>query len=138
LSAGAFVVAGKMQHGELEEYKALIGELDLGPDGLQQCYDYLSDEEAICYVRAADLVVMPYREIYQSGVLFFAYNFGRPVLATRVGSFPETIEDGRSGWLIEPEDIEGLSRALIAALNTPEKLQAAGDRARHLADTCYE
>lgn len=132
-----FVVAGKVLHGEREEYEKLIADMGLGAEDLVQRYDYLSDEEAIRYVRAADLVVMPYREIYQSGVLFFAYSFGRPVLATRVGSFPETIEDGQSGWLVEPEDIEGLSQGLISALTAPEKLQAAGDRARHLADTLY-
>ena len=132
-----FVVAGKVLHGEREEYETLIADLGLEPETLVQRYDYLSDEEAICYVRAADLVVMPYREIYQSGVLFFAYSFGRPVLATRVGSFPETIEDGESGWLIEPEDVEGLSEALVAALSAPDKLEAAGQHARHLADTRY-
>ena len=117
--------------------EAQIADLDLGPEGLVQRYGYLSNEDMICYVRAADLVVLPYREIYQSGVVFLAYTFGRAVLATRVGSFPETVEEGRSGWLVEPEDVPGLSRALVAALSAPDKLREAGDYARHLADTRY-
>ncbi|MBT4979618.1 MAG: glycosyltransferase family 4 protein [Gemmatimonadetes bacterium] len=131
------LVAGHVEVGNQEEYEAQIADLDLGPEGLVQRYGYLSNEDMICYVRAADLVVLPYREIYQSGVVFLAYTFGRAVLATRVGSFPETVEEGRSGWLVEPEDVPGLSRALVAALSAPDKLREAGDYARHLADTRY-
>jgi D-inositol-3-phosphate glycosyltransferase len=132
-----FVVAGHVEVGDQEEYETQIAGLGLDSKNLVQRYGYLSNEEAVCYVRAADLVVLPYREIYQSGVIFLAYSFARAVLATRVGSFPETVEEGRSGWLVDPEDVDGLSQALFAALSAPDKLREAGEYARHLADTRY-
>ena len=55
---------------------------------------FVSDAELAGAFRAADLVVLPYREIDQSGVLFTAMAFGKPLLLTRVGGFPE-IADGR-------------------------------------------
>ncbi|MFT5086124.1 MAG: D-inositol-3-phosphate glycosyltransferase [Candidatus Latescibacterota bacterium] len=132
------VVAGHVEVGNQAEYEAQIAGLDLGPEQVLQRYGYLSNEDMIRYVCAADLVVLPYREIYQSGVIFLAYSFGRAVLATRVGSFPETVEEGRSGWLVDSEDIPELSRTLVLALSDPGKLQEAGEYARHLADTRYD
>lgn len=130
-----FVVAGHVLRGRKEDYEQLAAAQGLGPDDLVTRFAYLSTAEAIAYVCASDLVVLPYREIYQSGILFLAGSFGRPVLATRVGSFPETIEDGRSGWLVEPGDLAGLQQALVRVLQEPQTLAKAGMYARHLADT---
>lgn len=131
------VVAGHVEVGNQAEYEAQIAGLGIEPEKVLQRYGYLANEDMICYVCAADLVVLPYREIYQSGVVFLAYSFGRAVLATRVGSFPETVEDGRSGWLVDPENVEELSQALVSVLSDPDKLRQVGDYARHLSDTQY-
>jgi glycosyltransferase involved in cell wall biosynthesis len=48
--------------------------------------------------------VLPYNEIFQSGVLFLAYSFGLPVVATDVGSFREEIVEGTTGYLCRPAD----------------------------------
>jgi len=130
-----FAVAGNVLRGGRADYEKQIADLGIGEEELKVRFEYLSTEESIAYVCAADLVVLPYREIYQSGVLLFAYSFGRPVLATRVGSFPETIEEGRSGWLVDVGDVGGMEQALIRILQEPETLAAAGRHARRLADT---
>ena len=54
------------------------------------------------YFKAADVLVLPYNEIFQSGVLFLGYSFGLPVIATDVGSFREEIVEGRTGFLCRP------------------------------------
>jgi glycosyltransferase involved in cell wall biosynthesis len=56
------------------------------------------------YLKAADVLVLPYKEIFQSGVLFLAYSFGLPVVATDIGSFREEIIEGRTGFLCRPGD----------------------------------
>ena len=113
---------------ELEAmYKAQIAALGIGDEALIARFGYLSTEDAIAYVCAADLVVLPYREIYQSGVLFWAYSFGRGVLATRTGSFPEAVEEDKSGWLVEVESVEALEWALSCVLKDPEILVEAGN-----------
>ncbi len=135
--AALFVVAGQVLVGEGAQYERQAAALGLGPEDLQLRFSYLNTAQAIAYVCASDLVILPYREIYQSGVLLWAYSFGRPVLATRVGSFPECIEEGRSGWLVDKEDVEGLQQALIRILQDPEALVRAGAYARQLSDTRF-
>ncbi len=58
---------------------------------------FVSGAELAGAFRAADLVVLPYREIDQSGVLFTALAFGKPLLLTAVGGFPEIAATGRRG-----------------------------------------
>jgi glycosyltransferase involved in cell wall biosynthesis len=133
-----FVVAGQVLTGEQAQYERQMAGLGADPERLVVRFAYLSTADAIAYVCAADLVVLPYREIYQSGVLFWAYSFGRPVLATRVGAFPESVEEGRTGWLVDREDVDGMQNALIRLLRQPEELAAAGERARQVARERYD
>ena len=55
---------------------------------------FIADDELPAYFRRADLVVLPYREIDQSGVLFTALAFGKPLLLSDVGGFPEMAATG--------------------------------------------
>jgi glycosyltransferase involved in cell wall biosynthesis len=74
--------------------------------------DFIPDEEAEVYFKAADVLVLPYRYIYQSGVLFLGYSFGLPVLAADVGSLRDDIVEGRTGFVFRPEDSVDLARAI--------------------------
>lgn len=71
--------------------------------------DYIPDEETELYFKAADVLVLPYRYIYQSGVLFLGYSFGLPVLAADVGSLKDEIVEGETGFVFRPERSDGLS-----------------------------
>jgi len=64
----------------------------------------------------ADVLVLPYRRISQSGVLFLSFAQGVPVVATRVGAFPEVIRDGENGILVAPERPAELAEALARVL----------------------
>jgi D-inositol-3-phosphate glycosyltransferase len=66
--------------------------------------DYIPDEEAELYFKAADVLVLPYRHIYQSGVLFLGYSFGLPVLAADVGCLKDEIVTGKTGFVFRSED----------------------------------
>ena len=55
---------------------------------------FVPDSEVAAYFRRADLVVLPYREIDQSGVLFTALAFGAPLVLSAVGGFPEIAAEG--------------------------------------------
>jgi len=74
--------------------------------------EYVPDGETEIYFKAADVSVLPYREIYQSGVLFLSYSFGLPVIASDVGSLSEDIVEGRTGFVFRPEDPDALARAI--------------------------
>jgi len=66
--------------------------------------DFIPDEEAELYFKAADVLVLPYRHIYQSGVLFLGYSFGLPVVAADVGALRDEIVEGDTGFVFRPED----------------------------------
>jgi glycosyltransferase involved in cell wall biosynthesis len=74
---------------------------------------YIPNEEVGLYFSAADLVVLPYVSGTGSGIVQIAYGLEKPVLATRVGSLPEVIEDGRTGYLVNPRDPKALADAVI-------------------------
>src|SRR3954447_13675896 len=82
---------------------------------------------------AADLVVLPYREIDQSGVLFTALAFGRPLLLTEVGGFPEIT----AAEFVPPGDPDALAAKLTALLADPAKLQRMAAASRAAADGPY-
>lgn len=73
---------------------------------------YIPNEEVALYFRVADLIALPYRSATQSGVIPIAYACGRPVLATRVGGLTEVVEEGESGYLVEPGDAGEIAAAV--------------------------
>jgi glycosyltransferase involved in cell wall biosynthesis len=76
---------------------------------------FVADEEVAAYFRRADLVVLPYREIDQSGVLFTALAFGAPLLLSAVGGFPEIAAEGAAA-LVAPGDSAALADELTRLL----------------------
>ncbi len=72
---------------------------------------FVADEEIGAYFERADLVVLPYREIDQSGVLFTALAFGAPLLLSDVGGFAEVAAQGAAA-LVAPGDATALARQL--------------------------
>jgi D-inositol-3-phosphate glycosyltransferase len=74
--------------------------------------DFIPDEETEIYFKAADVFVLPYKHIYQSGVFFLGQSFGIPVLASDVGSLKDEIVEGQTGFVFQPEDPVDLRRAI--------------------------
>lgn len=66
-----------------------------------------------------------------------AYTLGKPVIATRVGGLPEVVEEGKTGWLVPPGDVDALVDALGRAAREPSRLRrmsgACWDAAERLA-----
>lgn len=73
---------------------------------------YIPDEETEVFFKAADVMVLPYRYIYQSGVLFLGYSFGLPVLAADVGALKEDVVEGKTGFVFAPENSGDLARVI--------------------------
>jgi len=74
---------------------------------------FIDDEQVARFFQRAKLVVLPYMEGTQTGIIPIAYAFSKPVIATDVGSFSEAIEDGKTGLLIPPNNSEMLKNAII-------------------------
>ena len=72
--------------------------------------EYVPDEETELYFKAADVLILPYTDVFQSGVLFLGYSFGLPAIAADVGSLKEEIIEGESGFIFKPRDSSDLAR----------------------------
>ncbi len=73
---------------------------------------FVPDPELAAYLRRADLVALPYRNIDQSGVLSSALAFGKPIVMSAVGGFAEVAEDHGAARLVPPEDPAALAGAI--------------------------
>ena len=94
------------------------------PDRFLVHNDFISDQQAEEYLRRASVVVLPYIEASQSGVIPMAYSASKPVVATRVGGLPEMVEDGRTGYLVPPRESAQLAEAITRLLlDEPLRLQ---------------
>jgi glycosyltransferase involved in cell wall biosynthesis len=95
---------------------------------------FVTDPEIPAFMRRADLVVLPYRNIEQSGVLYTALAFGRPLVLSAVGGFPEIAERG-AARLVPPEDPRALADVLQELLADPAAREALGEGAAREAAT---
>ena len=90
--------------------RSLIQSLHLN-DRVRIIDRYISEPEWPALFAATDALVLPYRAASQSMTIPLAYGFGKPVIATRVGGFPDIIEDGQTGLLANP-DSDDVARAI--------------------------
>ena len=97
---------------------------------------FIDDTELPAYFQRADLVVLPYREIDQSGVLFTALAFGKPLLLSDVGGFPEVAATG-AARTFPAGDVSALHAALRELLSDHVALSAMAVRARAAATGPY-
>ena len=108
------IIAGNPRRGDegyLERIQESIRQSPYGERVIQKI-EYIPDEETELYFKAADVLVLPYTHVFQSGVLFLGYSFGLPVIATNVGSLDEDIIEGQTGFLCKPRDPIGLAGAI--------------------------
>jgi len=83
-------------------------------------FNFIPSDKVATYFAAADFVVLPYKHIYHSGIVHLAYSFEIPIIATNVGDFSETIEVGKSGYLVERNDPNALADTIIEAFDDVE------------------
>jgi D-inositol-3-phosphate glycosyltransferase len=95
-----------------ERMESMIGKLQLDRYIIRRI-EYIPDEDVELYFKSAGVLVLPYKFIYQSGVLFLSYSFGLPVIATDVGSLREDIVEGITGMICRAEDPDDLADTIL-------------------------
>lgn len=93
-----------------KEIRGLIDQVAL-PHRVAWAQGFVPETDVQCYFESADVVVLPYRYIDQSGVLFTAFRFGVPVVAFDVGAFKEYLPP-QAGFLVAEKSPEALAEAL--------------------------
>lgn len=98
----------KGQESYWSEIERTIASSDMR-DRVIEKIEYVPDETTELYFKAADVLILPYTHIFQSGVLFLAYSFGLPAIASDVGSLREEIIEEQTGFVFKPRDSSDLA-----------------------------
>ncbi len=109
------MIVGKPRE-NFKKYEDLISKAGLD-NQVHLCLKYISNDEVGDYFRAADVVALPYKETYESGVTQVAAAFGLPVVCTGTGGLTQYVEEARCGYLVEPEDHRAMANRLREILN---------------------
>jgi len=122
-------IAGRGE--DLSSYRRYI----IDPTNYEIFNDFIPDEAVAGLFQRASVVVLPYIDASQSGVVPLAFAFGKPVVATRTGSIPELVNHGEDGFIVEPRDSRGLAEAIVTILKDPALKKKMSEKARFKADT---
>lgn len=101
--------------------------------------EYVPDAETELYFKAADVLVLPYAHVFQSGVLFLSYNFGLPVVASDIASLKEDIVEGQTGFVCRPADPLSIAATIERYFESPlyRELETRRPDIRHFAAERY-
>ena len=81
--------------------------------------EFVPNEDVHKYFQVSDAIVLFYESATASGVESIAYNFKIPIVATRVGHFPETVQDGKTGYLANADDVSSMCEAMLNIIEQP-------------------
>jgi len=106
------IIAGE---GDFSKYEAME-EYQAYRSAFEVHNGYIPDEDVAPLFQRASVVVLPYTDASQSGIIPIAYAFQKPVIVTDVGSIAEVVEQGKTGIIIPPKDENALADAIISIL----------------------
>lgn len=124
------VIAGSVWKDDFSQYQELIDKHSMKNSVIKDIR-YIPDEEVKYYYAASDCCVLPYLDVYQSGVIQLCYAHKKPVVATNIGAFKEVVIDGKTGFLCEPNNSEELADKMLLAIEKQDELE-------HMADEGYK
>lgn len=113
---------------DMKKYQDEINRLQLGNEIILKL-GYIPLQDLPIIFDEADVVVLPYTQASQSGVLLSAFHFGKPVIVTSVGGVPELVENGLTGLIIPPDNPGALAEAAIYLLKDDHLREEMGRKA---------
>jgi glycosyltransferase involved in cell wall biosynthesis len=125
-----FVVAGQTFPGYQLPETPLLPE----NSSFEVINEYLSNRRLTEIIQEASVVVCPYIDATQSGVVLVAYAFDKPVVATNTGGLPEYVKQDQTGLLVPPKDAGALSDALIKILTDAELMRNLTDGVKKIKE----
>ena len=131
------LIAGRTWQDDLLLYQNLIDKNNLA-NNIFFHNRFIEDKDVGHYYCVSDLVVLPYKRIYQSGVLMMALSYARPVLVSDLDPFNEILSDNKNGFFFKSEDINDLAKKLCLLLTDTENLLRVQQNGKRLVNQRYD
>ena len=113
------IVAGKIWKDEVSIYQKIIEEYNLS-EHLIMNIKYIPDEDVVYYYSAADCIVLPYKKIFQSGVLLMAQSYNVPVIVSDLRGMTEIVQNEKNGFVFKSEDSNSLCDVMNTVIDYPD------------------
>ena len=131
------LIAGRAWGNDFTNYQRIIDENILSDYCLLHT-NFIPHADVEHYYCAADLVVLPYKKIYQSGVLMMALSYGKPALVSDLPPLKEVVTDMQTAFLFESENAISLAEKLNSILLNTEKLEQVRINGEELINKKYD
>lgn len=125
------VIAGSVWKADFSECQEIINNNDLH-NCLKTDIRYIPDEEVKYFYSAADVSVLPYTDVYQSGVIQLAYGYKKAVVSSDLSAFTQFVKEGKTGYVSKAGDPDSLAQAMERAILDREKLSEVGQNGYNL------
>lgn len=121
------LIAGKPWKSDFAIYEEQMRKLGIADQCITHIH-YIPDDKVADYYAAADLVVLPYRRTYQSGVVLMAMSYGKPVLVSNIAGMVEVVRDNESGFVFTSGDVVSLAQTICRIFSDSDATEAVANR----------
>ena len=110
------IIAGEAYE-SLDKYKSIINEYGINKN-VVWIHEFLSNDMIEKLMIISDLLVLPYKTASQSGVLSQAWLYNLPSIVTNVGGLAEYVDEGKSGYIVDSNNIHELEQKIVSFFNS--------------------
>ncbi len=125
------VIAGSVQYLDFDECQSILDSGKLG-DQIRADIKYIPDADVKYYYSACDACVLPYTDVYQSGVIQLAYGYKKPVIASDLPAFTQFVIEGKTGYVAKAGDVDSLAKTISRAVRSSSSWVAFGENGYEL------
>lgn len=125
------LIAGRPWKENFAKYTKKINQLKIEKNCILHL-KFISDDDIPYYFCSPDIIVLPYKKIYQSAVLLMAMSYGKPILSSDLTATKEIINDKKTGFLFSSEDPSSLAKQAIYILNNPNEAERVAENGQQL------
>ena len=127
------LIAGKPWRDDFSKYEEIIKDLKIE----KYCkldIKFIDHKDVSLYYASSDIVVLPYRRIYQSGVLMMSLCYKKPVIVSDLPSFKEIIVDQENGVFFSSDDSVSLANAVSKLMSDNDLMELVRKNAYNLME----
>ena len=130
------LIAGNLWENDFADYQEIIDKNNLTEHIILHT-KFIPHDDVEHYYCASDLVVLPYKKIYQSGVLMMTLSYERPALVSDLPPLQEVVIDNENGFLFKSEDVNDLAEKINLILSDQENLERVRKNGSTLINTKF-